>query len=77
MSCKFLKTISQDLPILGGKKLTHKRFMCQLKIQSESKKLEVYGKLAELGLENSFVNEECPVAAESNFGKCPYYVKGN
>jgi len=73
MSCKYLKSEHQDIPVLGGEKVRHSRFTCDLKQQSEKIKLQIYTELFSRGLEGSFVTVDCPVARKGEWAQCPFY----
>ena len=72
MSCKYFKKEYKARSTIGSDRSTEELNFCLLKQESEEKQMEVFRVLAQKGLEKNFVNDECPVAEESNWEECPF-----
>jgi hypothetical protein len=72
MSCKYFKKQYKTRSTIGSDRNAEGSDVCLLKQESEEKQNEVFGSLAKKGLEKGYVNDECPLAEESNWDECPF-----
>lgn len=70
MNCIYEKTKTYKIGIGDG--ILDQITYCQLKMKSETMKVEIYSKLFELNLEGSGLTEFCPVTDEGNWDACPF-----
>ena len=75
MACKYFKREHKARSTIGSDRSTEDRNICLLKQESEEKQNEIFGALAKKGLEKGYINDECPVAEESNWEECSFSWK--
>lgn len=76
MGCKYFKREHKARNTIGSDRSTEEMKVCLLKQESEERQNEIFGVLAKKGLEKGYINDECPVAEESNWDECPFCKDG-
>ncbi len=71
--CRHCHRRLEHLNMIGGSDV-HVWHECKLKASSPQRQAEVYGVLFAKGLEGSIIGNNCPVAEEGNWQKCPFFT---